>query len=702
MTQTIIQASALIFVVLVLRLLLRGKMRQRTLYLMWLPVLARLALPVSVFHLPSRVSLMNPVRTAVQRAPESLQPLINNISTGQVYVTDAVNAPAPVRAASVDWQLVGMVVWIAGAVLILGWIVMVNLRFARRLRRDRVRVSECAGLTVYTVTGLGSPCLAMAGGQLGIYVSPEIAADPARFRHVLAHEIAHFRQHDHIWAVWRVGLTALYWWNPLVWLAAALSRQDSELACDEAALEALGEDERLAYGRTLVGLVSRRTAPRDLVRAATSMSAGGRALRERIRRIAKQPRTSAAAVLLAVCVLGFGIAAAFTSAVELPKATAWNSSFPNAVSYAPPAGNLQKPSATASDLQLSLTKSSLTRQEIAQEWFTLYSANIFQSWAADGYPLDEIVLFDVNIENPDVIAAADESLYFTPVYAVKPQSDPFLSSAKISVIRGFERGYGALEGYLLTSTSITLTNEGANIWSIAKPSYGTSISAGMRLNLDEDSAIETLCQLGDETGYFPLLIELHWDKGIAGLCDLVEQKGDDLRFEDFSDYQGIDLKSRYFQEYDFPMLRCSLYFARANLTDPPLYMVLINHATGKSVDIREGRRAIEAVARGAGGNSADVNAAMDVVEAFIAEHPVWQDATLRYDADQDVKERARFLQNSGGAEDGYTEDNVIVLLCDFTAGEGPVLEIGQRYTDYNFILARRSAADPWEIVDLGY
>ena len=61
---------------------------------------------------------------------------------------------------------------------------------------------------------------------------------------------------------------ALHWFDPLVWWAAAASRQDGELACDEAALRRLAPEERVAYGRTLLAMSCAR-APSLLVTAST-------------------------------------------------------------------------------------------------------------------------------------------------------------------------------------------------------------------------------------------------------------------------------------------------------------------------------------------------------------------------------------------------------------------------------------------------
>jgi TonB family protein len=58
-----------------------------------------------------------------------------------------------------------------------------------------------------------------------------------RARVVLCHELAHIRRGD--WAAQMLGevLRAIYWFNPLVWLACRRLRQESEHACDDAVLQ---------------------------------------------------------------------------------------------------------------------------------------------------------------------------------------------------------------------------------------------------------------------------------------------------------------------------------------------------------------------------------------------------------------------------------------------------------------------------------
>ena len=77
---------------------------------------------------------------------------------------------------------------------------------------------------------------------------------------------------DNGWALVRALCLVVWWFDPLVWLAAALSRRDGELACDEAVLKTLGPACRFDYGHTLLAL-STASGRAALVPGATAMSA---------------------------------------------------------------------------------------------------------------------------------------------------------------------------------------------------------------------------------------------------------------------------------------------------------------------------------------------------------------------------------------------------------------------------------------------
>lgn len=88
----------------------------------------------------------------------------------------------------------------------------------------------------------------------------------------------------------------LHWFNPLVWWAAALSRTDAELFCDEDTVRRLGEDVRADYGRSLIRMTCRERV--DPLSAATTMSGRGGQLKTRIISITKHPKTAIPVLIL--------------------------------------------------------------------------------------------------------------------------------------------------------------------------------------------------------------------------------------------------------------------------------------------------------------------------------------------------------------------------------------------------------------------
>lgn len=153
---------------------------------------------------------------------------------------------------------------------------------------------------IYLAKDLSSPCLYGLPGREAVYLTAEVAEDPDRLLHVLVHELVHKRHGDSFWAILRSILVTVYWFHPLVWVAAFVSKRDCELACDEGALLVLGEGERISYGETLLSIITRRGRLSDFACTATTMTGGRRSVKERIRFIAEKPRALWAAVSAAL------------------------------------------------------------------------------------------------------------------------------------------------------------------------------------------------------------------------------------------------------------------------------------------------------------------------------------------------------------------------------------------------------------------
>ena len=107
-------------------------------------------------------------------------------------------------------------------------------------------------------------------------------------------------------------LVCAYWINPLVFLAAYLSKRDCELACDEAAVKRLGEGSRFDYGRTLIALTAGKRAFSDLFCISADFVFGRKTMKERITLLAARPRTTALTAALVLAVSAALIACTYT------------------------------------------------------------------------------------------------------------------------------------------------------------------------------------------------------------------------------------------------------------------------------------------------------------------------------------------------------------------------------------------------------
>lgn len=205
-------------------------------------------------------------------------------------------------------------VWLVVAAAMGLWFFGVNIAFSLSLCRNRRELDVNAPLKVYASPNLASPCL-FGFFRPAIYVNEKAAQDESSLRFVLAHEYCHYRHGDMFWSLLRCTLLSVYWFNPLVWAAAYLSKKDCECSCDEAAIKLLGEPLRINYGKALVSMIpERRADPRLIGVASTSMSGSKRAIHERVKLIAKKPKNTVIAVVLIIAVLAAAVGCTFTSA----------------------------------------------------------------------------------------------------------------------------------------------------------------------------------------------------------------------------------------------------------------------------------------------------------------------------------------------------------------------------------------------------
>ena len=338
MNEWIISSSILIAAVLLGRLLLRGRISLRLQYALWAVVLLRLLLPFQIFtsdfgagSIAREVDISQPMRQVYESVNEDRYQAAYNEAYRQLTAEYTAQA-RPITPDTIEKEAYTMAqvsmkldlnrllfhLWFAGMAVMTTVIVSCNFHLACQLRKRRwaMEVPDSL-LSVYVTEAVPTPCV-FGFFHPVIYLTPDAAKDPQVRAHVLAHELTHYRHGDHVWSVLRSLCLVLHWYNPLVWIAARVSRADAELACDEGTLKKLGEKARGDYGRTLIGLTC--SAPiSDLILTATTMTGS---IRERIKLLMLRPRNTVLTVTALILMVTLIVGCTFSAApATTPPAT---------------------------------------------------------------------------------------------------------------------------------------------------------------------------------------------------------------------------------------------------------------------------------------------------------------------------------------------------------------------------------------------
>lgn len=142
------------------------------------------------------------------------------------------------------------VLWLIGIIIILAYGIFSYLRLKKTvstavLLRDNVLQSE----NVFSPFILG-------------FIKPKIyipfGLNDETVNNVVAHENAHLKRKDHWIKPFGFLLLAVYWFNPLIWVAYVLLCRDIEAACDEKVIAQMNTQARQEYASALLNCAVNR------------------------------------------------------------------------------------------------------------------------------------------------------------------------------------------------------------------------------------------------------------------------------------------------------------------------------------------------------------------------------------------------------------------------------------------------------------
>lgn len=363
-----LSGSVLVLILLALRPVLKNKVSKTFQYYIWLLVLLRLVLPLSIDG-----SILNQITSPIVKAQASaaLAPEDNNEITGYNVpqesgqnaghftpaettpvnsVSNAGNSTVTKQTGFNVWSFAEKYlteIWFMGAAVYFGWFVIAYMRFSRKIQRTNVapspsdiavleklrgniKVKLVCNPYVHTpmMIGLLTPRIVipfMALGESG--AKPEI-------EYIIRHEMTHYRRRDLLYKWFAVLVSSLHWFNPLLILVRREISRACELSCDEAVIRSLDADGRQDYGETLLAIASSKRLPKGIV--TTTMCEEKRELKERLESIMTYKSKSllmiavslVLALLLAGCSVVLGAAKVNNQAPEYNPAETHTTGIP--------------------------------------------------------------------------------------------------------------------------------------------------------------------------------------------------------------------------------------------------------------------------------------------------------------------------------------------------------------------------------------
>lgn len=273
--------SILILLVLSVKQVFKHRLGARLHHVLWILVFVRLLMP-AVFESPFSVFNLIDLRAHLFPGSQAVNVVSGAFSFTEDYTGNEPEKESPgpsperaihaaVKAEALPDPFILQVfsrIWLAGVLFLTLFSCVVTIKFKGRtkvLKRAadpvlQALAEQCSQraklkkrIPVYVAPHFKSPCIS---GVLrpAIYLPEGITTRVGQqeLRHILLHELAHYKRKDLFYSFLATLAALLHWFNPLVWLAVKKMRLDREIACDASVMEMLGEEERVSYGTTII------------------------------------------------------------------------------------------------------------------------------------------------------------------------------------------------------------------------------------------------------------------------------------------------------------------------------------------------------------------------------------------------------------------------------------------------------------------
>lgn len=325
--------------ILLFRLLFKKRISPRVQYAVWMLLVLRLMLPITIesgFHVESLLpekpaslveqeSIFETETPVINLAPSDHAQADSPLGLNETVPAVSQETPEPTPDRDINWRLIAFWVWIAGAMVFGLWMMIVKLRFYEDMQRHITSVSprvyaiydECCDalhvkpITMWTVDRSISPGIAFFSGPV-LLLPASMDGNEDALRYAFLHELTHKKRYDHYVTALLTVLRVIYWFNPAVHIGFNEMRADMETACDADVIAFVGKQQKRGYLNTIIELFSYATNPQ----LGMSQASSRRMAKRRMKGAFMRERTTIfgkAAVLMLALVMLLGC---FTTACQ--------------------------------------------------------------------------------------------------------------------------------------------------------------------------------------------------------------------------------------------------------------------------------------------------------------------------------------------------------------------------------------------------
>jgi bla regulator protein BlaR1 len=278
---------AIITILFFMKRVFKNSLSARTQYHMWFLLFPMLAVPLLPFHtvrFSQITAWMEVLKNSILSNTEITPGLVSNTNLTATSHPDMAGTANWMNDFAVSvtsrtppvagWLLFG--IWMTGVFIMLfslanaarrlhalktSSLPLQNTNVQRLYGRCLSETNVTKSIPIYSTAYLNTPMIA---GILRprIYLPIRLVSDDtsdhgSAMRHVLLHELQHYKHKDNLVNSLACIMRTLYWFHPLVRLALNEMQNDRELACDASVLELLDEDAYKDYGNALIHYASK-------------------------------------------------------------------------------------------------------------------------------------------------------------------------------------------------------------------------------------------------------------------------------------------------------------------------------------------------------------------------------------------------------------------------------------------------------------